>query len=173
MKGLRSYYEQHHGVEISDSAIEAAVQMSVRYINDRFLPDKAIDLIDEACSKVRLEGYQFPENVTETEREIQKLRQEKEAAVKNADLEEAKRIGKLQTEKEMILEEEKKKFARSQKRKKRTVDENAVADIVSGWTKIPVKKLAETESRRLSRLEKNFINESSARMRQLPQWLRQ
>ncbi|OUO74211.1 ATP-dependent Clp protease ATP-binding subunit ClpC [Blautia sp. An249] len=156
LKGLRSYYEQHHGVEISDSAIEAAVQMSVRYINDRFLPDKAIDLIDEACSKVRLEGYQFPENVTETEREIQKLRQEKEVAVKNADLEEAKRIGKLQTEKEMILEEEKKKFARSQKRKKRTVDENAVADIVSGWTKIPVKKLAETESRRLSRLEKEL-----------------
>lgn len=156
LKGLRSYYEQHHGVEISDSAIEAAVQMSVRYINDRFLPDKAIDLIDEACSKVRLEGYQFPENVTETEREIQKLRQEKEAAVKNADLEEAKRIGKLQTEKEMILEEEKKKFARSQKRRKRTVDENAVADIVAGWTKIPVKKLAETESRRLSRLEKEL-----------------
>ena len=156
LRGLRPYYEQHHGVVIEDSAIEAAVKMAVRYINDRFLPDKAIDIIDEASSKVQLAGYQAPEQVVELEKDIQHLTLEKETALKNGDLEKAKEIQKKQEEKRSQADTEMEKSRRRSLRKKSVVTEDSVADIVSGWTKIPVKKLAEKESRRLVRLEKEL-----------------
>ena len=156
LRGLRPYYEQHHGVVIEDSAIEAAVKMAVRYINDRFLPDKAIDIIDEASSKVQLAGYQAPEQVVELEKDIQHLTLEKETALKNGDLEKAKEIQKKQEEKRSQADTEMEKSRRRSLRKKSVVTEDSVADIVSGWTKIPVKKLAEKESRRLVRLEKDL-----------------
>ena len=156
LKGLRPYYENHHGVVIEDSAVEAAVKMAVRYINDRFLPDKAIDIIDEASSKVQLAGYQAPERLVALEKEVQHLTLEKEAALKRGDLEKAKEVQQLQERKRQTISEEKERANRRGKRKKLVVTEDSVADIVSGWTKIPVKKLAEKESRRLVRLEKEL-----------------
>lgn len=91
LKGLRPYYEKHHGVKIEDEALEAAVKMSQRYINDRFLPDKAIDIIDEAASKVQLAGYQSAPEMEQYEMELNELREEKEQAVKTADIERAKK----------------------------------------------------------------------------------
>lgn len=154
--GLRPYYEDHHGVTILDEAIEAAVKMSVRYINDRFLPDKALDLIDEASSKVQLSGFQAPKGILDTEKQIQQLYMEKELAVKNGDFKKAKELQKQQEEKEAQSEKERQKFKKKSKNNNMVVDENAVADIVSKWTKIPVKRLAEGESKRLARLEKEL-----------------
>lgn len=156
LKGLRPYYEKHHGVVIEDEAVEAAVHMAVRYINDRFLPDKAIDIIDEASSKVQLAGYQAPEDLVRLEKEIQHLTLEKEAALKKGDLDRAKEIQKLQEEKRSCVDGEIEKSRKKSSRRKLTVTEDSVADIVSGWTKIPVKKLAEKESRRLVRLEREL-----------------
>ena len=154
LKGLRPYYEKHHDVEILDEALEAAVKMSVRYINDRFLPDKAIDIIDEASSKVQLAGY-YPSSEAEAlERKIHDILKEKEQAVINADLEGAKAAQARQNEAEADLEKIRKKAERRTKRKSLTVGESAVADIVSDWTKIPVQRLTEGESRRLANLEK-------------------
>lgn len=107
LKGLRPYYENHHGVVIEDSAVEAAVKMAVRYINDRFLPDKAIDIIDEASSKVQLAGYQAPERLVALEKEVQHLTLEKEAALKRGDLEKAKEVQQLQERKRQTISEEK------------------------------------------------------------------
>ena len=151
LKGLRPYYEKHHGVEILDEALEAAVKMSVRYINDRFLPDKAIDIIDEAASKVQLAGYRPSPKAEALEREIHDILKQKEQAVINADLEGAKAAQAKQNEAEAELE----KIRRKAERKNPfTVDEEAVAGIVSDWTKIPVQRLTEGESRRLANLEK-------------------
>lgn len=156
LKGLRPYYERHHGVTIEDSAIDAAVKMSVRYINDRFLPDKAIDLIDEAASKVQLEGYQAPVQILELEKEIQHLLIAKETAIKEGNMTKAREIQKEQEEKEEKITKEKMKFQRKSRRKILAVNGEAVADIVSGWTKIPVKKLEEGESKRLAKLEREL-----------------
>ena len=154
LKGLRPYYEKHHDVEILDEALEAAVKMSVRYINDRFLPDKAIDIIDEASSKVQLAGYHPSPEAEALERKIHDILKEKEQAVVNADLEGAKAAQARQNEAEADLEKIRKKAERRTKRKSLTVGESAVADIVSDWTKIPVQRLTEGESRRLANLEK-------------------
>ena len=154
LKGLRPYYEKHHGVEILDEALEAAVKMSVRYINDRFLPDKAIDIIDEAASKVQLAGYHPSPEAEALEREIHDILKEKEQAVVNADLEHAKEAQARQNEAEAELEKLRRKADRRNRRKALTVGEAAVADIVSDWTKIPVQRLTEGESRRLANLEK-------------------
>lgn len=156
LQGLRPYYEQHHKVTISDSAIEAAVAMSVRYINDRFLPDKALDLMDEACSKVQLAGFKAPSNIIEIENQIQQLTMAKEQALKDGEFERAKEMQEQQETLERSIETAREKFRRKCTRANLVVDENAVADIVSGWTKIPVKKLEEGESRRLARLEKEL-----------------
>lgn len=156
LRGLRPYYEHHHGVTIQDDAIEAAVKMAVRYINDRFLPDKAIDIIDEASSKVQLSGYQAPEELIALEKEIQHLTLEKEKALKAGDLERAREVQRLQEEKRQLIQDDLERSKRRGRRRKLVVDEDSVADIVSGWTKIPVKKLAEKESRRLVRLEKEL-----------------
>ena len=156
LKGLRPYYERHHKVEISDEALEAAVKMSVRYINDRFLPDKAIDLIDEAASKVQLSGYQASSEIEGLSREIQVILQEKERAIKTGYLSLAKECQEKQKEAEARLEQLQVKEEKKNQRKSGKVDEKAVASIVSDWTKIPVQRLTEGETRRLAQLEKEL-----------------
>ena len=156
LKGLRPYYERHHKVEISDEALEAAVKMSVRYINDRFLPDKVIDLIDEAASKVQLSGYQASSEIEDLSREIQEILQEKERAIKTGYLSLAKECQEKQKEAEARLEQLQVKEEKKNQRKSGKVDEKAVASIVSDWTKIPVQRLTEGETRRLAQLEKEL-----------------
>ena len=156
LKGLRPYYERHHKVEILDEALEAAVKMSVRYINDRFLPDKAIDLIDEAASKVQLSGYQASTDSEELSREIQEILQEKEGAIKSGNLTLAKEYQQKQKEAEAKLEQLHAKEEKKSRRRSGKVDEKAVASIVSDWTKIPVQRLTEAETRRLAQLEKEL-----------------
>ena len=156
LKGLRPYYEQHHGVAIEDSALEAAVKMSVRYINDRFLPDKAIDIIDEAASKVRLGGYHVTPEMDALELKLREIQNDKEKAVKAADLSMAKELQARQREIEAEIAVYKEKEERRNKRKKISVTESSVADIISDWTKIPVQRLTEGETRRLARLEKEL-----------------
>ena len=156
LKGLRPYYEQHHGVAIEDSALEAAVKMSVRYINDRFLPDKAIDIIDEAASKVRLGGYHVTPEMDVLELKLREIQNDKEKAVKAADLSMAKERQARQREIEAEIAGYKEKEERRNKRKKISVTESSVADIISDWTKIPVQRLTEGETRRLARLEKEL-----------------
>ena len=148
LKGLRPYYEKHHGVRIEDTALEAAVKMSQRYINDRFLPDKAIDVVDEAASKIQLAGYK-------SEPELENLEQQLEA-VKAADLARAKEIHARQLELEAQIEKLHIKVERKNNRKKLVVDEAAVAGIISDWTKIPLQRLTEGETKRLARLEKEL-----------------
>lgn len=153
LKGLRSQYEKHHGVTITDEALLAAVRLSTRYINDRFLPDKAIDLMDEAAAKVRLAIGGNPKDMAVLKNEITEKENELERALMNADLEAAR----FAREEKEALEEKSKKLAEKMKRelgrKHYTVGEDEIADVVSGWTKIPVKKLAEGEAARLRRLE--------------------
>ena len=156
LKGLRPYYEKHHGVVIEDSALEAAVKMSERYINDRFLPDKAIDIIDEAASKVRLGGYRMAPEVDAMELELHEIQKDKEKAVKQADFSLAKELQARQREIETEISKYKEKEERRNKRKKISVTEASVADIISDWTKIPVQRLTEGETKRLARLEKEL-----------------
>ena len=153
LKGLRPYYEKHHGVEITDEALDAAVKMSVRYINDRFLPDKAIDLIDEAASKVQLGGYQVPGNIAEGEKKVQEALLEKEEAIKNGDFELAKVCQERQTAAAEELKNARETCERRCRSKKLKVTEEHIALVVSGWTKIPVQRIEEGESKRLARLE--------------------
>ena len=156
LKGLRPYYERHHKVEILDEALKAAVKMSVRYINDRFLPDKAIDLIDEAASKVQLAGYQSSGEADELARKIQEIQQEKERAIKTGYLSLAKECQEKQKAAEEKLEQLHLKEEKKNRKKSGKVDEKAVASIVSDWTKIPVQRLTEGESKRLAQLEKEL-----------------
>lgn len=156
LRGLRPYYEKHHGVEITDEALDAAVKMSQRYINDRFLPDKAIDIIDEAASRIQLAGYQSAPEMEAYELELSALRDEKEEAVKSADLSRAKAVQTRQLEVEAEMEKLRAKTERRNKRKKLVVDEAAVAATISDWTKIPLQRLTEGESKRLARLEKEL-----------------
>lgn len=153
LKGLRPYYEKHHRVEIDDQALDAAVKMSVRYINDRFLPDKAIDLIDEAASKVQLGGYRVPEEILEYEKQLKEILNEKEDAIKGGDFDKARESQEHQEELTQFLDAARQKFDRRRKYKKLKVTEEQIAEVVSGWTKIPVQKLEEGESKRLARLE--------------------
>ncbi len=153
LKGLRPYYERHHGVTITDEALSAAVKMSERYINDRFLPDKAIDLIDEASAKVQLGGYKIPVKISEDEKLLKEILQDRETAIKSGDYERAKEFQKNREELEENLREAREKYERHSKNKKRMVTEEEIAEVISGWTKIPVKKIEEGESRRLARLE--------------------
>ena len=153
LKGLRPKYEEHHKVTITDEALEAAVRLSARYINDRFLPDKAIDLIDEASSKLRLTAYVEPPEIASLTEEIEKLEQQKEQAVKAEAYEKAGDIKKKQQKKREKIEKIREKWQKEKTSRKLIVDEGEIADVVSGWTKIPVRKLAEEESERLRRLE--------------------
>ena len=153
LKGLAPYYENHHGVKIEAKAIEAAVDRSIRYVNDRFLPDKAIDLIDEACSRVQLDGYKTPDGIVETENQLRKLGEAKEEALKRQDLELARELHREQENLEKNLLEAREKYEKQCNRKQLFVTEDTIAEVISQWTKIPVKKLTEGESRRLAKLE--------------------
>ena len=153
LKGLRGHYERHHNVKITDEALKAAVKLSARYINDRFLPDKAIDLIDEASSKLRLTNFVEPAQIKELEGEIAALEKQKEAAIKAEAYEKAGEIKKKQQKKREKIEKVRDRWQKEKTNRKLVVGENEIADVVSGWTKIPVKKLEEEESERLKRLE--------------------
>lgn len=154
LKGLRPAYEKHHGVKITDAAIDAAVKMSGRYINDRFLPDKAIDLIDEASSKTRLGTYVKPQAIKDLEEDILALDAEKEKAIVAEAYEKAGDIKKKKIKKQEKLDKLLEKWESDKQNKRLVVDENEIADVVAEWTKIPVKKLAMEESERLLNLEK-------------------
>lgn len=153
LKGLRSRYEEHHKVEITDDALSAAVKLSSRYINDRFLPDKAIDLIDEASSRVRLMNYTKPSKIKDYEAEIDALEEGKEEAIKKEAYEKAGEIKKKQEKLREKINQTMEKWQKEKETRKLVVSENEIADVVSGWTKIPVRKLAEEESERLMNLE--------------------
>ena len=152
LKGLREKYEQHHKLQITDEALEAAVALSARYINDRFLPDKAIDLMDEASSKVRLSVFVEPRGVKELEAEIRELEKAKEEAIRSEAYEEAGEIKKKQEKKREKIGKLREKWEEEKNSRTLFVDDE-IADVVSGWTKIPVSKLKEEETERLLKLE--------------------
>ena len=153
LKGLQKKYEVHHRVVIEDEAVEAIVQLSERYINDRFLPDKAIDVLDEACSKVRLRGYKAPDAVEELETLLSSLKEEFENAIRNSDFTEASIIKKEKEQTEKKLEQAKKRFQKRMDGKSLKVTPNDIAEVVAVWTKIPVQKLQESEGAKLQKLE--------------------
>lgn len=153
LAGLRARYEEHHRVTITDDALSAAVKLSSRYINDRFLPDKAIDLIDEASSKVRLTTFVEPEEIKALEHDIEQMEQQKEAAIKAEAYEKAGEIKKKQERKRDKIEKIRARWQKEKAAKKLVVTEREIADVVSGWTKIPVRKLEAEESERLKMLE--------------------
>ena len=154
LKGLQKRYEDHHHVEIEEEALEAAVKLANRYVNDRFLPDKAIDVLDEACSKVSLRGFKVPESMMELEKMIAGLADDLEDAIRDGDIAEASLVRKEQENAEKKLEQVRKRFDRKNADKKVSVTEEDIAEVVAQWTKIPVHKLAESESARLNKLEK-------------------
>ncbi len=154
LKGLRDRYEAHHKVKISDSALEAAVNLSDRYITDRFLPDKAIDLIDEAASRVRIRNYTAPPDLKEMEEKLEVLRSEKEAAVRNQEFEKAAKLRDQEHKSKEELDELKKEWEQKIGTSDQSVvNEEDVSYIVASWTGIPVKRLVEGESERLLKLE--------------------
>nr|WP_296961239.1 ATP-dependent Clp protease ATP-binding subunit [uncultured Mediterraneibacter sp.] len=154
LKGLKEKYETHHRVVIRPDALEAAVRMSERYITDRNLPDKALDVLDEACSKVSLKGYEMPDNFKELEESIQELMRQKEESIENGDFNEASLLQKEQEAAEKKLESVKKRFEKKHAAMHPAVTENEIAEVVSVWTKVPVQKLGESDADRLKNLEK-------------------
>lgn len=154
LKGLRDKYEAHHKVKISDEAIENAVKMSARYIADRFLPDKAIDLIDEAASRVRLKAFTAPPNLKSMEQEIKRLEQEKASAVKSQDFETAAKLRDKEKELQTLLDGEKEKWKNLSGKEIKEVTTEDIANVVSSWSGIPVTQLTEEESERLLNMEK-------------------
>ena len=153
LKGIRHLYEEHHNVEISDEAVEAAVTLSARYVNDRFLPDKAIDLMDEAAAKVHLGLLGSSDGVSEIKQQIRQTEEEIDDSLLVGDIEQT-RI--LKEKKETLLKElanKEKKLKKSSRGRKQIIGEDEIADIVAGWTKIPVNKLTENEASRLQKLE--------------------
>ncbi len=156
LEGLRERYEDHHHVNIDDEAVKAAVRLSGRYINDRFLPDKALDVLDEACSKVSLRGFKVPENVVRMEEAVARLGEELEDAIRNGDMTEASLVKKEKEEAVKKFEQMKKRFEKRNAGKSVFVEEEDIADVVSQWTKIPVQRLKESESARLKKLEQTL-----------------
>lgn len=153
LKGLRDRYEAHHRVSITDAAIDAAVKLSDRYISDRFLPDKAIDLIDEAGSKVRLRSYTTPPNLKELEAKLEEIRKEKDAAVQSQEFEKAASLRDSEQKLREELEETKNTWKEKQGQENTEVTVEDIAKVVSNWTGVPVSKLAQTETDRLLKLE--------------------
>ena len=156
LEGLRSRYENHHHVTVEQEALESAVALSVRYVNDRFLPDKAIDVLDEACSKVSLRGFKVPDSIEELEQVIDNLKVQKEEAIREGNMTEASTLHKEQIAAEKKLDQARNRFQKKNKDRQVTVTEEDIAAVVSEWTKIPVQKLAESESERLRKLEKTL-----------------
>lgn len=156
LEGLCSRYEAHHHVKIEEEALKAAVGMSARYISDRFLPDKAIDVLDETCSKVSLKGFKVPEKIFDLEKTAQDLAVDLEEALVRGDVAEASLVRKERDEALKKLKQQKQRFQQKNADKRLVVTEEDIAEVVSQWTKIPVKKLAESESVRLNRLEETL-----------------
>lgn len=156
LKGLKDKYEAHHKVKISEEAIKEAVTLSERYITDRFLPDKAIDLIDEACSKVKLRTVTMPPNISKLEKELEKLSQEKEEAIMSQSFEKAAKVRDKEKELKDKIFQEKEKWNKKEKNKEAKISSQDIADVVSNWTKIPVQKLTETETEKLKNLDKTL-----------------
>ena len=153
LKGLRKRYETFHKIAISDEAIVAATKLSVRYIPDRNLPDKAIDLIDEACSKLKIKSFDMPKEVKDLAEEIKKLETEKEKLISKDMIEEASEVKKKQLQKIYKYDELVKDIEDKRKNSELKIGEEDIADVVAGWTKIPVKKLTEDENEKLMHLE--------------------
>ena len=156
LKGLRDKFEAHHGVEITDEAIEAAVKMSIRYINDRYLPDKAIDLIDEAASRAKLKTFTEPDSLKKLQEEIEKVENEKEEAVRIQKFEKAASLRDKQKELKEKYEKEQKKWQNKNDKTITNITEENVAEVISSWTGIPAKKITEDENVRLKNLEKTL-----------------
>lgn len=153
LKALRDKYEMHHKVTISDDAIEAAVKLSARYVSDRFLPDKAIDLIDEAAFRLRLKTYSAPDNVAEMEEKLAEMEKEKEAAIKTEEFEKAAEIKRAQDALRAQWKEAKKEWENNHENQAQVVTREEVAEVVSVWTGVPLQSLQEEESQRLLHLE--------------------
>lgn len=153
LKGLRDRYEAHHKVKITDEAIYAAVELSARYIADRFLPDKAIDLIDESASRVRLHTHTEPDDIKQTEKKIKELEQEKAAAVNAQDFERAAKLRDEEKKAREALKEQKEKWREENEKVSGEVTEEDIAKIVSDWTGVPVSRLTQEESERLLKME--------------------
>lgn len=156
LKGLWARYEAHHHVQIEEEALEAAVKLSSRYINDRFLPDKAIDVLDEACSKVSLRGFRVPDGIFALEESVTELSKEIEKEICQGNMTEASLLRKERDEAAKKLEQIKKRFHKRNEDRTVAVTEEDIAGVVSQWTKIPVQKLAESESARLNKLEQTL-----------------
>ncbi|MEG0437747.1 ATP-dependent Clp protease ATP-binding subunit [Solibacillus cecembensis] len=166
IKGLRDRYEAHHRVKITDEAVEAAAKLSDRYISDRFLPDKAIDLIDEAGSKVRLRSYTVPPNLKELEDSLESIKSEKNAAVSSQEFEKAAALRDSEQKEKTKLEQMKKEWKEKQGKEESTVNVDDIAQVVAMWTGIPVSKIAQEESAKLLNLEeelhKRVVGQSEA-----------
>ena len=166
LKGLRGLYEKHHNVEITDEGVEAAVRLSARYVNDRFLPDKAIDLMDEAAAKSRLGVMRDPQDAILKKQEIRQAELDLEDALREGDIERARTLKSAKEDLELQWEKLNKKNQRADKRRKPVVGENEIAEVVAGWTKIPVSKLTENEAARLQKrdetLHKRVIGQEEA-----------
>ena len=156
LKGLRGLYEKHHNVEITDEGVEAAVRLSACYVNDRFLPDKAIDLMDEAAAKSRLGVMRDPQDAILKKQEIRQAELDLEDALREGDIERARTLKSARKDLELQWEKLNKKNQRADKRRKPVVGENEIAEVVAGWTKIPVSKLTENEAARLQKLEETL-----------------
>ena len=156
LEGLRDKYEAHHNVKITDDAIKAAVDLSIRYVNDRYLPDKAIDLIDEAASKVKMQSYTKPDSIRKLEEEIEKVNKEKDEAIATQNFEKAAKLRDKQRTKKEKLEEEQAKWKDGNTKNVITLNKENIAEVIARWTGIPAYKITETESDKLRHLEENL-----------------
>lgn len=156
LKGLRKLYEKHHHVQITDEGVEASVRLSARYVNDRFLPDKAIDLMDEAAAKARLGMMHGSDEMMQLNREIHQTELDMEHALQEGDIEKARTLKETRENLQASREKLEKKNRRVSKNKVSVVGENEIADVVAGWTKIPVSRLTESEASRLQKLEETL-----------------
>ena len=156
LKGIRDKYEAHHNVKITDEAINVAVNLSVRYINDRFLPDKAIDLIDEAASKAKMKTYTRPEKLKELEEKISSIGKEKEEAILVQDFEKAAKLRDEESNLKEKLEKDNKKWKNKTSKNVTILNDEDIAEVIASWTNIPVKKLTQDENEKLKNLEENL-----------------
>lgn len=163
LQGLRDRYEAHHRVTISDDAIESAVRFSDRYITDRFLPDKAIDLIDEAASRVRLRNYTVPPNLKELEEKLDEVKKEKDAAVQSQEFETAASLRDKEQKLKDEVEKTKNEWKEKQGQESSEVTLDDIAHVVSTWTGVPVSRMEKSEKERLLNLKKIFMIGSLAK----------
>ena len=156
LDGLRDKYEAHHNVKITEGAIKAAVELSIRYINDRFLPDKAIDLMDEAASRVKMRTYTMPDSIKKIEEKIEELDREKEEAIRVQDFEKAATLRDSEKEQKEKLEKEKKKWQSKNSKNILSLTEEDIAEVIASWTGIPVNKITQDENEKLRNLEETL-----------------